>query len=83
MIVQLIGSLHQLSTLKAMIIRLARRETRDRGVKIEIKSVEVIASVLMWTEVLINFGLKMKIRVLLSTLVLIQVPLKLKYYLNL
>ena len=83
MIVQLIGSLRQLSTLKAMIIRLARREMRDRGVKIEIKSVVVIVSVLMLTEVLTSFGLKMKIHVLLSTLVLIQVPLKLKYYLNL
>ena len=83
MIVQLIGSLHQLSILKAMIIRLARRGTRDRGVKIEIKSVVVIASVLMWTEVLTSFGLRMKIHVLLSTLVHIQVPLKLKYYLSL
>ena len=83
MIVQLIGSLRQLSTLKVMIIHLVRQVMRDHGVKIEMKSVIVIALVSMWTEVLNNFGQKMRIRVRLSLLVLIQVPLKLKYCLNL
>ena len=83
MTVQLIGSLRQLSTLKVMIIHLVKQVMRGHGVKIEMKSVIVIALVSMWTEVLNNFGQKMRIRVLLSILVLIQVPLKLKYCLNL